>query len=377
MSELASIDRATPEQLLKLIRQMALERASAETPQEMALLSRKHDAIADLARRAKVDDLIQFETAEQALHTYRALGKLLADIVPHQGGRPTKNSDNLSQLLELPSAAARAVSSRSQNVAWLPEQVYNDHIASRREKAPRAELTKGGAEALAKRLKRARQERAALADIDPPVITQASWDEWLPAVSDCDLLLTDPPYSTDIDDIDAFAGAWLPAALAKVRPTGRAYVCIGAYPEELRAYLNTPVPAQLQLAQVLVWTYRNTLGPAPAYDYKLNWQAILYYRGLAAAPLECPEMTEQFSVQDVNAPDGRLTERYHAWEKPIQLAERLIRHATRPGDLILDPFAGTGTFPLAAAKLGRVGTGCEVDPDMLAIAEERGCQRAF
>jgi DNA methylase len=376
VSELIPVGAATPEQLLGLVERMALERASVETPQEMALLSRRHDAIADLARRAKVDDLIQFKTAEQALRTYRALGKLLADVVPHQGGRPTENASNLMALLDLTRGAAQSISSRSQNVAWLEEQTFEDHIAGRREKAPRAELTKGGAEALAKRLKRARQERAEMAGVDPPVITQASWDEWLPVVSDCDLLLTDPPYSTDIDDIDAFACAWLPVALAKVRPTGRAYVCIGAYPVELRAYLNVKVPEHLTLANVLVWTYRNTLGPAPAYDYKLNWQAILYYRGIDAAPLECPEMIEQFSVQDVNAPDGRLTERYHAWEKPIQLAERFIRHATRPGDLVLDPFAGTGTFPLAAAKLGRAGAGCEIDPDMLAIAQERGCQLA-
>jgi DNA methylase len=376
MSDLVPASAATPEQLLKLIEQMALERASAETPQEMALLSRKHDAIADLAKRAKVDDLIQFKTAEQALRTYRALGKLLADIVPHQGGRPSENTVKLTALLEMSANAAQLVSKRSQNVAWLEEQVFEDHIAARREKAPRAELTKGGAEALAKRLKRARDERAELADIEPPIITKSPWEEWLPAVSDCDLLLTDPPYSTDVDDVVEFAGDWLPVALAKVRPTGRAYVCIGAYPEELLAYLDVPPPPHLKLAQVLVWAYRNTLGPAPAYDYKLNWQAVLYYRGTDAAPLDCPEMTEQFSVQDINAPDGRLTERYHAWEKPIQLAERFIRHATRPGDLVLDPFAGTGTFPLAAAKLGRVGAGCEIDPDMLAIAEERGCQLA-
>lgn len=45
-----------------------------------------------------------------------------------------------------------------------------------------------------------------------------------------DLLLTDPPYSTDVEDIEAFAAERLPLALAKVKPTGRAYICIGAYP---------------------------------------------------------------------------------------------------------------------------------------------------
>jgi modification methylase len=84
-------------------------------------------------------------------------------------------------------------------------------------------------------------------------------------------------------------------------------------------------------------------------------------------------MTEQFSVQDINAPDGRQGDRYHAWQKPDELAERFIRHSTRPGDRIVDPFAGTGTFLLAGAKLGRHAIGCEHDAEMLKIAVERGC----
>ena len=208
------------------------------------------------------------------------------------------------------------------------------------------------------------------------LVTLARWEDWLDGQSECDLLLTDPPYSTDIEDIVAFVQSWLPAALAKVRPSGRAYVCIGAYPDELRAYLGTSVPEHLILSQVLVWTYRNTLGPAPKFDYKQNWQAVLYFKGIEASPLDCPEMTEQFSVADINAPDGRMGDRWHAWQKPDQLAERFVRHATKPGDLVLDPFAGTGTFILAAARLGRRAFGCEPDPEVLRMAQERGCQVA-
>lgn len=221
---------------------------------------------------------------------------------------------------------------------------------------------------------RRRQPRGELL-ANPPLIDEAHWEDWLPAQPECDLLLTDPPYSTDVDDVATFAAAWLPMALKKVKPTGRAYVCIGAYPDELAAYLAVD-PGHLLLAQVLVWTYRNTLGPAPAHDYKLNWQAILYYRGRDAPPLDCPEMVEQFSVQDLNAPDGRLGDRWHAWQKPDRLGDRFVRHASHDGALVLDPFAGTGTFLLAAAKLGRTARGCEINPATLAIAEERGCRRA-
>jgi len=42
--------------------------------------------------------------------------------------------------------------------------------------------------------------------------------------------------------------------------------------------------------------------------------------------------------------------------------------------LVLDPFVGTGTFVLMAAKFGRVARGCDIDHEMLLIAKERGCQ---
>ena len=92
------------------------------------------------------------------------------------------------------------------------------------------------------------QSRVAALDA---VIVQSDWRSWLEAQDLCDLLLTDPPYSTDVADICTFAHDWLPAALAKVKPTGRAYVCVGAYPDELAAYLSAP-RASLILAQVLV-----------------------------------------------------------------------------------------------------------------------------
>jgi 16S rRNA G966 N2-methylase RsmD len=230
-------------------------------------------------------------------------------------------------------------------------------------------LSRSQALTLIKLKRQAEGERASgLATIDV-----ADAIAWLAEQPSCDLLLTDPPYATDVEDIATFARQWLPRALAKVHPTGRAYVCIGAYPHELAAYLSAD-RAGLTLAQVLVWTYRNTLGPAPSHDYKQNWQAILYFRGPDAPALECPLMTEQFSVQDLSAPDGRRGDRYHAWQKPDDLAERFIRHATKPGDLVLDPFAGTGTFLLAAARLGRDATGCDVDPDQVAVCLRRGCR---
>lgn len=188
-----------------------------------------------------------------------------------------------------------------------------------------------------------------------------------------DLLLTDPPYSTDVRDLGEFVKAWHYRALNNVKPTGFAYIFIGAYPNELQEYLNAPVPDHIELEQVLIWTYKNTLGNNPRGRYKQNYQAILFYRGIDAPDIDCPLTSEQWAVQEINAPDGRQGDRYHAWQKPMGIAERFIRHSTKPGDTVFDPFACTGTFVLAAAKLGRKGIGVEINRDNARIAKERGC----
>ena len=221
--------------------------------------------------------------------------------------------------------------------------------------------------------KKITEQTAQSVEANKPTIFVGDGMEWLKRQPPCDLLITDPPYSTDIENIETFASEWLPTALSRVKPTGMAYIFVGAYPGELHAYTGIEPPNGMTLEQVLVWTYKNTLGNNPKDRYKLNWQAILFYRGCEASELDCPLTAEQWAVMEMNAPDGRLGNRYHAWQKPMELAERLIRHSTNPDDVVYDPFACTGTFLLAAAKLGRIACGAEIDSNHAAIAIERGC----
>ncbi len=206
-------------------------------------------------------------------------------------------------------------------------------------------------------------------ELQPPIISLESFETWLPKQPQCDLLITDPPYSTDIEDIESFVKSWLPLALSKVKPTGRAYIFIGAYPKEIAAYLNCAMPTQ-----ICVWEYKNTIGPTPKFNYIQNWQAILYYKGVDAPAWKNEQIVDLLAVQNVNAPDGRTGVRWHAWEKPMELANKIISQASDVGDIVLDPFAGTGTFLLSAQKLGRIAKGCDISQEMLEIAKKRGCQ---
>ena len=48
--------------------------------------------------------------------------------------------------------------------------------------------------------------------------------------------------------------------------------------------------------------------------------------------------------------------------KPVELVERAIRNSSRPGDLVLDAFGGSGTTLIAAEKSGRCARLMELDP---------------
>jgi hypothetical protein len=47
---------------------------------------------------------------------------------------------------------------------------------------------------------------------------------------------------------------------------------------------------------------------------------------------------------------------------PVEFADRVISRYTRPGDVVLDPFAGRGTAVFSAAALSRLGIGIEINP---------------
>lgn len=61
----------------------------------------------------------------------------------------------------------------------------------------------------------------------------------------------------------------------------------------------------------------------------------------------------------------------HPTEKPVPLLERLIEMSTNPGDLVVDPFAGSGSTIVAAQNLGRRGIGFEIDATYAKGAAER------
>ncbi len=210
----------------------------------------------------------------------------------------------------------------------------------------------------------------------PPKVYLSDCNAFLDKYEDdsIDCVLTDPPYLTDVSDINSFANIWVTKAICKVKKSGRLYIFTGAYPKEIQAYLNVFLSQdKFVVDNPLVWTYKNTLGQTPKTKYNLNYQLIWHLYSDQSPQLDTGITNDMFSVQEINAPDGRKGDRIHTWQKPDELANRLIRQGTQKGWLVVDPFVCTGTFLLAAARHERAAAGCDNSRDNLDIAIKRGC----
>jgi DNA modification methylase len=81
----------------------------------------------------------------------------------------------------------------------------------------------------------------------------------------------------------------------------------------------------------------------------------------ALEPLTCPLWT-------LPSLGGSRT---HPYQAPPAVVRRFIELLSRPGDLIVDPFAGHGTTLVEALRLGRQALGYEIDPENVAATDRR------
>jgi len=102
-------------------------------------------------------------------------------------------------------------------------------------------------------------------------------------------------------------------------------------------------------------------------DYHYRHEPILY-GWLDNGPHYFIDDRTQDSVFEVDRP---MVSDLHPTTKPIALIAKMVANSGRPGELVYDPFAGSGSTILAAHQLGRIGYGCEIDPAYLAVALER------
>src|SRR5207244_287111 len=109
----------------------------------------------------------------------------------------------------------------------------------------------------------------------------------------------------------------------------------------------------------LVWD-KATIGMG--YHYRARYEFILFFE-------KGKRRLNDLGIPDIiSAP--RIRAGYPA-EKPAEIAEVLIRQSSAPGDVVADPFMGSGSVGVAATRLGRRFLGNDLNPEAVGIAAQR------
>lgn len=181
-------------------------------------------------------------------------------------------------------------------------------------------------------------------------------------------VLTDPPYITCYRSRDGRAvinddnDAWLAPAFAEMyrvlRPDA---FCVSFYGyPKVDLFMNAWKTAGFRVAGHLVFPKKYA---SNSYHTQYRHeQAYLLAKGQPAKPASPPP-----DVIDWTYTGNKL----HPTQKPVGILKPLIEAFSRPGDIVLDPFCGSGSTLVAAHELGRDCVGIELDPDHCRTAEER------
>ena len=161
--------------------------------------------------------------------------------------------------------------------------------------------------------------------------------------------------------------------IAPLRPNGRFYIGAPAGPGHA-AFLAAIAAVNWELQVEFVWSM-GRLAPGSS-DYRIAHQPILYGsvpgpawrgRGRHAGRAWYGDKAQG----SVLAFRREAADRDHPRSQPVGLVEQCLRNSTTPGDLVYDPFLGSGTTLIAAERLGRRCLAMEIEPRSVQVAIER------
>jgi len=167
------------------------------------------------------------------------------------------------------------------------------------------------------------------------------------------------------DNLGDQFGAFLEASLVPMLQHCRGAVYIAMSSSELDTLQTAFRAAGGKWSTFIIWAKNTfTLGRA---DYQRQYEPILYGWRDGVDHFWCGDR-DQGDVWNINKP---VKNDLHPTMKPVELVERAIRNSSRPGDIVLDPFGGSGTTLIAAEKSGRIGWLIELDPKYVDVIVRR------
>ena len=120
--------------------------------------------------------------------------------------------------------------------------------------------------------------------------------------------------------------------------------------------------------QILTWNKTNPI-PAINNTWLPDIEYCLYFRERGVQLNNGYELKSKYYISPINKKDKDLYE--HMTIKPLELVKRHLLHTTKPNDIVLDCFLGSGTTAAACKEIGRRYIGFEIDENFFKIAEDR------
>jgi len=195
------------------------------------------------------------------------------------------------------------------------------------------------------------------------------------------LVVTDPPYrlvqggctnkavtlkgATDLKSGRVFSNNfinfsdWIPEVYRVLKENTHCYIICND--RNLKELLIESENVGFKLLNILVWKKKKH---SPNRYYLKNAEFIVFLRKGRATNINNMGTFQCLEIDNVK-------EKHHPSEKPVELMEIYINNSSKEGEIVFDPFMGSGTTAIACINTSRNYIGFEIDPDYYKIAEER------
>ena len=225
-----------------------------------------------------------------------------------------------------------------------------------------------------------------------------------------DLIIIDPPYnltknfngfkfnSRSDESFDEYLETWFPQVCKKIKPNGSLYMC-GDW--KCTSSLQRAIEKELSILNRITWQREKGRGAKSNWkngmediwfavknpkDYYFDVESVKMKRKVIAPykvdgkPKDWDQSEDgNFRItypsnfwDDISIPFWSMPENTdHPTQKPEKLYAKLILASSKPGDIVFDPFLGSGTTSVVAKKLGRNYCGIEMNQEYCLWTEKR------
>jgi modification methylase len=217
---------------------------------------------------------------------------------------------------------------------------------------------------------------------DPPYNLQLGGDLFRPEGGRVDAVDNDWDKFDSLATYDAFSRAWLAEARRILKPNGAIWV-IGSYHNIFRVG-SVLQDAGFWILNDIIWRKANPMPNFRGTRFTNAHETLIWasksedarytfnYRAMKTLNDEL-QMRSDWLFPICAGPERikRNGTKAHPTQKPEALLYRILLACTKPGDIVLDPFFGTGTTGAVAKRLGRDFIGIERESTYIEVAEER------